>query len=278
MATSWLFFKLHNGFPEHHKTLELSDKAFRQLIEAWCYCSRNLNDGQLSKTQFFRLFSPKSRQEVIGAGFVVKVGETYEMHDYLVHQESAEKVADRRNKRIEAGKLGGKAKASNLANASADAKQTASKPLADIDRDKDKKEKTPSSPAKPSMGFDQFWSVYPKKVSKQAAIKAWNRAVKVSPPEEIILGAKRYAEAERGTEKRFLKGPDGWLNAGRWQDETLMGADGEIDVDAILGRDLWQLPAPPDDLPAHEYKAWAIRVRREHDEQRYAEAQKRVSA
>lgn len=54
--------------------------------------------------------------------------------------------------------------------------------------------------------------------------------------------------------------------------------NGQIDVDAILGRDLWQLPAPPEDLPAHEYKAWAVRVRREHDEARYAEAQKRATA
>jgi hypothetical protein len=149
MASSWLFFKLHNGFPEHHKTLELSDKAFRQLIEAWCYCSRNLNDGKLSKTQFFRLFSPKSRKEVIDAGFVVNTEAGYEMHDYTVHQESAHDVQIRRSKRIDAGRLGGKAKAENLAKASPDAKQTASKPVADIDvdRDIDENKQTSSSDA-----------------------------------------------------------------------------------------------------------------------------------
>ena len=46
-----LFIKIHNGFPEHPKTGGLSDRAFRNLIELWCYCSRNLTDGIVTKAQ-----------------------------------------------------------------------------------------------------------------------------------------------------------------------------------------------------------------------------------
>ena len=77
-----------------------------------------------------------------------------------------------------------------------------------------------SSPATPSKEFEAFWDAYPKKISKQAALKAWNKAVKIADPADIIAGAKRYAQMVQGSEKQFIKGPDGWLNAGRWEDET----------------------------------------------------------
>lgn len=80
--------------------------------------------------------------------------------------------------------------------------------------------KTPSSPATPSKEFETFWGIYPKKVSKQAALKAWNKAVKLTDADSIIEGARQYAELVKGSEKQFIKGPDGWLNAGRWEDEA----------------------------------------------------------
>jgi len=137
MSDDRLFFKLHNGFPEHPKTIELSDKAFRQLIEAWCYCSRNLNDGYLTKSQFLRFFSPKSRGELIEVGFVREEKTQYIMHDYLEHQQSAKQVADLRERRKKAGSLGGKAKANGLANAKQMPEQKPSKPLPDTDVDTD---------------------------------------------------------------------------------------------------------------------------------------------
>lgn len=158
MSSARLFFKLHNGFPEHHKTIELTDKAFRHLIEAWCYCSRNLNDGKLTNAQVSRLTTPKTRKELIAAGFIEAVDAGYEMHDYLEHQESAEDVEIRRNKRIAAGKLGGKAKAEALANASHDAKQTPSKPLADIDVDRDIDENKPKNSSSDADASDPGFS------------------------------------------------------------------------------------------------------------------------
>jgi hypothetical protein len=80
--------------------------------------------------------------------------------------------------------------------------------------------KTPPSPATPSKEFEAFWAVYPKKVSKQAALKAWKKAIKLADAETIIKGARQYAELVKGAEKQFIKGPDGWLNAGRWEDEA----------------------------------------------------------
>lgn len=164
-----LFFKLHNGFPEHPKAIELSDKAFRQLIEAWCYCSRNLNDGKLTKAQFSKLFSAKSRKELLTVGFVTASENGYEMHDYLEHQQSAEQVETRRNKRAAAGSMGGRAKANGVASASPHAKQTASKSVADTDTDTDEEAKASSLPRSRGSRIPNDFAVAP-------AMVAWARA------------------------------------------------------------------------------------------------------
>ena len=80
------------------------------------------------------------------------------------------------------------------------------------------KEKTDSS-------FDAFWNAYPKKAGKEAARKAWAKAVKKAKPSEIIEGAKRYAlwlsNAAGGEFRPHPKYPQGWLSAGRWADQEI---------------------------------------------------------
>lgn len=69
--------------------------------------------------------------------------------------------------------------------------------------------------------FDTFWSLYPRRIGKGAAQKAWNRAVdamKVNP-ELIVQGAKAYAAAKRGTDIQYVAHPSTWLNQQRWLDD-----------------------------------------------------------
>lgn len=68
--------------------------------------------------------------------------------------------------------------------------------------------------------FAEFWSVFPKKVAKLSAEKRFTILVKNgADPAEIIAGARAYRESRHGEDPQFTKQPDGWLNAGRWQDE-----------------------------------------------------------
>ena len=221
MSDDRLFFKLHNGFPEHPKTIELSDKAFRQLIEAWCYCSRNLNDGYLTKSQFHRFFSPKSRGELTAVGFIREEENQYVMHDYLEHQQSAQEVADLRERRRMAGSKGGKAKANGLASAKQMPKQTPSKPLPDTDVDTDTDEKE----AKASLSrvrdeFIDWYLIYPRKASKGLAEKAYIKARKKVTADVLVQAAERYA-ADPNREDQFTKLPASWLNAECWDDGPL---------------------------------------------------------
>jgi uncharacterized protein YdaU (DUF1376 family) len=67
--------------------------------------------------------------------------------------------------------------------------------------------------------FDEFWTVYPRRIAKPTALTAYTKARKGGTEHEaIITGARRYADECRGKEQRFIAHPATWLNAGRWDD------------------------------------------------------------
>jgi hypothetical protein len=68
--------------------------------------------------------------------------------------------------------------------------------------------------------FDGFWAVYPRRVGKLAAEKAWDKAIKTVHPDTIIEGAMAYA-LDPNREPEFTAHPSTWLNQGRWDDESL---------------------------------------------------------
>jgi hypothetical protein len=87
--------------------------------------------------------------------------------------------------------------------------------------------KTPSSADADAL-FEEFWSLYPKKVEKQATRRKWDSTVKRVDPLVIISGLRRYVEYwdRKRTERQFIKGPEVWLNKGCWADE--LDEDGEL--------------------------------------------------
>lgn len=78
----------------------------------------------------------------------------------------------------------------------------------------------PNDPPKETPAFDLFWAAYPIKVGKQAARRAWDKAIKEEKPDVIIEGAKRYA-ADPNRHPSFTAHASTWLNAGRWADAPL---------------------------------------------------------
>jgi hypothetical protein len=71
-------------------------------------------------------------------------------------------------------------------------------------------------------GFDEFWAVYPRKVAKLAAQKAYDKAIEAgASAAALIAGAKRYAIEREGQDPRYSKHPSTWLHAGCWQDEPI---------------------------------------------------------
>lgn len=70
-----------------------------------------------------------------------------------------------------------------------------------------------------SNDFDRFWSSYPKKVGKQAAMRAYKAHIKKMPPinilVEIISRQKQTDQWQRG----YIPNPATWINQGRWDDD-----------------------------------------------------------
>lgn len=69
--------------------------------------------------------------------------------------------------------------------------------------------------------FDEFWRTYPRKVAKGAARRAWDKAVKVAKPEQIIMALQMQVAAGLGKERMYTPYPATWLNGERWEDEIL---------------------------------------------------------
>jgi len=82
-------------------------------------------------------------------------------------------------------------------------------------------------PAHEPPGFEAFWSAYPRKVGKAAAVKAF---AKVAPSEDLLRGMLgAIAEQRQSTQwvkdgGQFVPHPSTWLNQQRWLDEC--GASG----------------------------------------------------
>jgi len=71
--------------------------------------------------------------------------------------------------------------------------------------------------------FDDFWSAYPRKVGKDAARRAWEKAIKSgADPDDVIAGARAYVRdpTRRTADIKFTAHPATWLSQGRWTDEA----------------------------------------------------------
>lgn len=78
-----------------------------------------------------------------------------------------------------------------------------------------------SNPPSPPKGgssptnFDRFWTMFPNKVGKRDAEKAFAKAVQRASLEAITAGLSRYAAK---TDDRPWCNPSTWLNQDRWDD------------------------------------------------------------
>ena len=74
-------------------------------------------------------------------------------------------------------------------------------------------------PLSKSNDFDAFWKAYPKKVGKDAAYKAWEKA---KPRLDDVMFALSWQVQSAQWFKnngQFIPNPSTYINQGRWQDE-----------------------------------------------------------
>lgn len=66
--------------------------------------------------------------------------------------------------------------------------------------------------------FDQFWDIWPRKVARKHAEKAFKTALKRTSLETILIGARAYAREREGKDPSFTSHAATWLNGDRWED------------------------------------------------------------
>lgn len=82
--------------------------------------------------------------------------------------------------------------------------------------------------------FDEFWKLYPKKVGKAQAEKAWKK-LKVDEAllETMKKAIERQKRSKQWKDKQFIPYPATWLNGRRWEDELEERTDLNYDSDEI---------------------------------------------
>ena len=202
---TWI--KIDDTLPNNPKILPLSDKAFRLYIEALCYANQYLTDGFLPMAIVKRLDTGTVQQELIEAGLWLANEEGMQIHDYCEHQTSKAQIeAKRDNNRSRVMRYRG------ASNAVSNAVSNANVTTPEYRRQNTEDRHTTS--------FDEFWNIYPRKVGKAEAERAYLKALKVATPEQIIAGAKKYAD-DKNRIPIYTAHPSTWLNQGRWEDEPI---------------------------------------------------------
>lgn len=68
--------------------------------------------------------------------------------------------------------------------------------------------------------FEAFWNIYPRKIDKKKAFKSFNAAIKNHSLDIILAGTKKYAQAVKNTEQKFIKHAATFLNNESFVDGT----------------------------------------------------------
>jgi hypothetical protein len=259
--------KLDDGFVDHPKIARVGMVGAWLQIQALCYANRNLTDGfipagivpsflargttrleqrtkgELTWTvgehngmQGLDLHDVDWPQIMVNAELWEPVDGGYVIHDYHDYQptkadvEAARKAWNDRQKRH-------REKMSRR-----DSRVTHASPVPVPVPQKRKNISLASLAPARDVGFEEFWSLYPRHVGKQAALRAWR---KLHPPLEAIRTALAWQrEQPRWREDpTYIPHPATYLNGRRWEDEppphkpTLAELEAEIERERLENGD-----------------------------------------
>lgn len=103
--------KFDDQFPIHRKVSGLTDAAFRLHVEAIFWCARNLTDGFIAQDDLDSVSRYRRPEgyvtELVRRGAWDVVEDGWQIHDFLVWQDSRDKVLRVREQRRKAGSVGG---------------------------------------------------------------------------------------------------------------------------------------------------------------------------
>lgn len=219
MADKRAYFKLDVGYLTNPKIAAVAaESPTAVLLHMQCiaYSAQHLTDGVVPMRLAMRLACSTQcdLDLLIEYGLLTRLNDrTVEVHDYLEHQRSAAEA----NKASDQAKL---AATKRWAAAEGNADGNASGMPTAMPREKREREKNTSSSAAADGDFADWWKLYPRKVGKQAALKAYRKAHKQVGAQRLLEAITAQAPTIASAEPRFQPHPAKWLNDGRWDDEV----------------------------------------------------------
>jgi len=69
------------------------------------------------------------------------------------------------------------------------------------------------------VGFAEWYAAYPRKEGRKDAARAYAKAAKALPADELLEKTREFQEFTKHREKRFIPLPATWLNGERWNDD-----------------------------------------------------------
>ena len=115
-----------------------------------------------------------------------------------------------------------------------------------IRKDTHRRKEPPISPKGDVEGFEQFWTAYPKKTAKGAALKSW---LQLKPSVELTEHILHAVSQQRDSPQwqrdggQFIPHPSTWLNQARWDDEPVRDVSNGVDMQAYRARIAAELAA-----------------------------------
>jgi hypothetical protein len=228
--------KLDDGFPMHPKVVGLSFEARWAYIESLCYAARYETDGIVPDVV---AANGSVREALLAAGLWESGTAAVRVHDFLVYNPSRTEKERKRN-------------SSRTVRASREGDGTG------------REVSGGGGLGEGDAAFAAFWAVYPRRVGKPRARTAFDQALRHASLEDILAGAKRYAEDPNRSDE-FTAHPTTWLHRDGWNDDALPPRGRkefpEHPLDAMARRHLEGVsdadhgdgggsgPAPPRQLP-----------------------------
>lgn len=251
---AWI--QVHQQLKDHRKLLAAADELEIEpahmlglLISFWLWALDNAPSGSLegiSNRMIARAAQWSGEPDVFVAAMAhaglldeeapgnLEIHDWYEYAGKLIDQREAEKNRSRRRRA-----------AAGAASPSDDRRTTAGQPPDDQQKTAGRVDQTipdqtipkqstptkgdpppnPQTETKPDTQerrFAEFWTEYPKKVGKKAALTSWKRLKPDADLFERIMQAVAIAKNSEQWNReggRFIPNPSTWINQGRWDDE-----------------------------------------------------------
>jgi len=216
-----IYVRIDVNLPDHPK-LKAVPKRYRSAalaayVSALCYCARLLTDGVVPMDAMLTYATRKVLVTLTDVGLIRNQGTCYLIPDYLEWNRSRDEVNAIKQRRRDAGRIGGTVMKQRRKAASATAcagfGKVANANVVPVPKALTETDKTlvTTLPVDNSVdNFGTFWSAYPKPVDRDKALASYAEAIQCGySPETITVAAEVYAH--EGKPLNWIRKPHNWL-------------------------------------------------------------------